>query len=97
MNMTNAIENSKTVNNSKIAEVAYHMWEAAGHPASQDLQFWLDAEVQLRAAAKTVPVTLAAHPSPVNPKNNTAGNAANLQIGRRQANSSKPRQKVRRF
>jgi hypothetical protein len=54
LNMTNTFEPSNTVNKSEIAVVAYQMWEKAGHPESRDLQFWLDAEAQLRATAKTV-------------------------------------------
>jgi DUF2934 family protein len=97
MNMTNTIEHSKRVNKSEIAVVAYHLWEKAGQPANRDLQFWLDAEEQLRAAAKAAPVTPAAHLSPVDSKNNTTGKAANVQFAPRQANSSKPQQNVPRF
>ena len=97
MNMTNTIDHSKTVNKSEIAVVAYQMWEKAGHPASRDLQFWLDAEAQLRATAKTVTAPPAAHLSPVNSKNDTAREVASVQLGLRQSNSSKPQQKVRRF
>jgi hypothetical protein len=93
VNMTNTIEHSKLVNKSEIAVVAYQMWEKAGHPASRDLQFWLDAEAQLRAAAKTVTTPLAAHLSPVDSKNNTAS----VQLGPHQANSPKPQQKGPRF
>ena len=79
MNMTNTIDHSKTVNKSEIAVVAYQMWEKAGHPASRDLQFWLDAEAQLRAATKTVTALPAAHLSPVDSKNNTALEVTNVQ------------------
>jgi hypothetical protein len=94
--MTNTIGHSKTVNHSEIAVVAYHMWEAAGQPASRDLQFWLDAEAQL-AAAKALAVKPVAHLSPVASKNSTTDKAAEAQLGRRQANSSTPQQKVPRF
>lgn len=97
MNMTNTIEHSKTVNESEIAVVAYHLWEEAGRPASRDLQFWLDAEAQLRAATKTVTAPPAARVSPVDSTNNTAREAAGVQHGPRQTDSSKPQQKVRRF
>lgn len=97
MNMTNTIGHSKTVIKSEIAVVAYHLWEKAGHPASRDLQFWLDAEAQLRAAAKAVTATPAAPLSPVGSKIDSAREAASVQLGLRQANSSKPQQKVRRF
>jgi hypothetical protein len=94
VNMTNTMGHSKTVNNSEIAVVAYHMWEAAGQPASRDLQFWLDAETQV-AAAKAPAVKPVAHLSPVASKNNTAGKAAKAQLEPRQTNSSTPQQKVR--
>jgi hypothetical protein len=94
--MTNTIGHSKTVNNSEIAVVAYQMWEAAGQPASRDLQFWLDAEAQL-VAAKVLAVNPLAHLSPVLPKNNPADKAAKGQLELRQGNSSKPQQKARKF
>ena len=94
--MTNTPGHSKTVNNSEIAIVAYQMWEAAGQPASRDLQFWLDAEAQL-VAAKALTAKPVAHLSPVAPKNSPADKAAKGQLDHRQANSSKPQQKARRF
>jgi hypothetical protein len=75
VHMTNTIQRSKTVNKSEIAVIAYHLWEKAGHPASRDLQFWLDAEAQLCAAANTVTGPPAAHLPPVDSKINTAGKA----------------------
>jgi Protein of unknown function (DUF2934) len=96
-NMTNTNGHPKKVNHSEIAVVAYQMWEAAGQPTSRDLQFWLDAEAQLRAAAKAPVVTPAAHPSRVDSRNHAADKAAKVQLGLRQANSSAPQQKVRRF
>jgi hypothetical protein len=97
MNMTNTLDHSKPVNESAIRLVAYQMWERAGHPPNRDLQFWLDAEAQLRAAAKAVTAPPAAHLSPVDSTNNTAREAASVQLGLRQANSSKPQQRVPRF
>ena len=94
--MTNTIGHSKTVSNSEIAVVAYQMWEAAGQPASRDLQFWLDAEAQLMAG-KALAVKPLSHLSPVPPKNNIADKPAKGQLELRQANSSKPQQKARRF
>ena len=96
--MTNTIKPSKTVNESEIRVVAYQMWEKAGHPASQDMQFWLDAEAQLRAKAKAASVTPTAHLSPVASKNNTAYKAAaDVKLAPGQANLSKPQPKVTRF
>lgn len=37
----------------KIAERAYELWTAAGHPAHRDLEFWLQAETELEAAKRS--------------------------------------------
>jgi hypothetical protein len=95
--MENVIEHSKAVSQSEIAVVAYHLWETAGHPASRDLQFWLQAEAQLRAAAKTATAPPAAHLSAVDSKNNTVHRPANVPLGLSQTGSSKSRQNVPRF
>jgi hypothetical protein len=95
--MKNAIEHSKAVSQSEIEVVAYHMWEMAGHPASRDLQFWLQAEAQLRAAAKTATTPPGAHLSAVDSKNSTVHKPANVPLGLSKADSSKSRQNVRRF
>ena len=96
--MTNTIEHSRIVNESEIRMVAYQMWEKAGHPASQELQFWLAAEAQLNAAAKAAPVRPTAQLAPVDSKNSTAYKAeSSVKLGDRPANSSKPQQKVIRF
>ena len=95
--MKNGIEHSKALSQSEIAVVAYHMWEMAGRPASRDLQFWLDAEAQLRAAAKTAATPPAAHLLAVDSKNNTIHKAANVPLGLSQRDSSKSRQNVTRF
>jgi hypothetical protein len=34
----------------EIAEKAYELWGAAGHPGGRDLEFWLQAEAELEAA-----------------------------------------------
>jgi hypothetical protein len=95
--MKNGIEHSKAISQSEIAVVAYHMWEMAGHPDSRDLQFWLEAEAQLRAAAKTAATPPAAHLSAVDTKNNTIHKPANVPLGLSQKDSSKSRQNVPRF
>jgi hypothetical protein len=95
--MKNGIEHSKAVSQSEIAAVAYHLWERAGHPASRDLQFWLEAEAQLRAAAKPAATPPVAHLSAVDSKNNTVQKPANVPLGLSQADSSKSRQNVPRF
>jgi hypothetical protein len=93
--MTNTIGHSKTVNSSEIASVAYSMWEAAGKPASRDLQFWLDAEAQL-VAAKALADAPASPVSTIDSKNNGAEKVAKMRFGFPQA-ASKPQHKVRRF
>lgn len=95
--MKNGIEHSKAVSRNEIAIVAYQMWEMAGHPASRDLQFWLEAEAQLRAAAKTTTTLPVAHLSAADSKNNTVDKTANVPLGPSQADSSKSRQNVPRF
>ena len=95
--MKNGIEHSKAVSQSEIAVVAYGLWETAGHPASRDLQFWLEAEAQLCAAAKTATTPPAAHLSALDPKNNPAHNPANVPLGLSRADSSKSRQNIPRF
>jgi len=95
--MKNGMEHSKAVSHSEIAVVAYHMWEMAGHPASRDLQFWLDAEAQLRATAKTATTPPVAHLPAADSKNNTVQKPANVPLGLSQADSSKSRQNVPRF
>jgi hypothetical protein len=52
MNTKNTTEHSVEVNESEISVVAYQKWEQAGHPSDRNLQFWLDAEAQVRAAGK---------------------------------------------
>jgi hypothetical protein len=95
--MKNGIEHSKAVSRNEIAVVAYHLWEMAGHPPSRDLQFWLDAEGQLLAAAKTATTLPVAPLSAVDSKNNMAHKPANVPLGPSPADSSKSRQNVPRF
>ena len=42
------METSKQTSNAlireEIASAAYNLWEQAGHPAAQDMDFWLQAE-----------------------------------------------------
>ncbi len=94
--MNNKIETSGTVNESKIGVVAYRMWEQAGRPAGQDMQFWLDAEAQLRTAAKSAFTALPARPAPADSRADTAQKAPNVQPGFRQPDPAKPQQKFRK-
>jgi hypothetical protein len=48
--MNNNMEKSVSSNESSVSRLAYQLWERAGRPAGRDLEFWLSAEQQLRAA-----------------------------------------------
>ena len=93
LNMENTMEHSKTVNESEVSVMAYQMWEKAGHPPGRDLQFWLDAEAQVRGAAKAAPIAPAAHLSPLDSKKNTTHNATNGKIALGKSTSSKPQKR----
>ena len=95
--MKNGIEHSKAVTQREIEVVAYRLWETAGHPASRDLQFWLEAEAQLCAASKTATTPPPAHLSAVDSRNNPAHKPANVPLGLAQTDSSKSRQNIPRF
>ena len=43
------------INELNIALVAYQMWERAGFPTGQDMEFWLQAQAENCAADKEVP------------------------------------------
>jgi hypothetical protein len=97
MNMKNTIEHSVRIKESEIGLVAYQMWEQAGHPAGRDLQFWLDAEAQLRSAAKAALAPRVAPLSPVASGHNTVHKAASVQLGPNPPNAAKAQQKFRKF
>jgi hypothetical protein len=97
MIMQNATEQSVGVTESEIGAVAYRLWEQAGHPAGRDLQFWLDAESQLRALAKAASATPVA-PSPrVESDQSAVHKTASVQPGPSRPNSRKAQQKFRRY
>ena len=94
--MKNTNDNLVKVNEADINFVAYEKWEKAGRPDGQDVKFWLDAEAQLRAMAKT---SLATPPAPVpqvSAKPATAPKAAETQPVPSRPKSVKPAQKARR-
>jgi len=93
MNMNSTTENSVGVTESQIGVAAYKLWESAGHPAGRDLEFWLNAEKQLRAASKAASSTRVA--PPVDEKGVHKG--ASVQLVASQPNPAKPQQKPRRF
>jgi hypothetical protein len=37
---------------SEVAQRAYQLWEAGGHPSGRDLEFWLQAEAELHSASQ---------------------------------------------
>ena len=51
--MQTSKQTSLALNPEQIARTAYSLWEQAGCPAAQDLDFWLQAERQLRQSLKT--------------------------------------------
>jgi hypothetical protein len=97
MNMKNTIEPSVSVKESEIGVVAYRMWETAGQPAGRDLQFWLDAEAQLRAAAQAASAKRVAPVAPVTSGNSNVHKAARAQPLPSQPSSAKAQQKLRKF
>ena len=96
MIMQNPTERSVTVTEPEIGVVAYRLWEQAGHPAGRDLQFWLDAESQLRAAAKAASATPVTPVPPVESHESAVYKTASVPPGPSRSNSSKARQKSRR-
>jgi hypothetical protein len=88
---------AKTANQSEIEVLAYDLWERAGHPTNSDLQFWFNAEAQLRTAAKTASGRPAAHKLPLDSKTDTSIKAASVQPGLGRANPAQPEESVPRF
>jgi hypothetical protein len=97
MNMQNTIELSTEVKESEIRLAAYQMWDKAGRPAGRDLQFWLDAEAQLRAATKAASAKPVAPLSAKAPDSNGVHKAARVPVGPSRPNSAKVPRQVRRF
>jgi hypothetical protein len=97
LNMQNTIEQPVGVKKSEISRVAYQMWEKAGYPTDRDLQFWLDAETQLRAAAKVASAPSVASSSPVASDNMAVHRAASVQPGPSPPNSAKAQRESRKL
>jgi hypothetical protein len=97
MNMRNTIEHSVEVKESEIRVAAYQLWEKTGRPSGQDLQFWLDAEKQLRTGAKAASARPVASSSTVASGSSAVGKAASVRLGPSRPNSPKAQRKVRRF
>ena len=56
--METTLEPKMDVNHNEIARLAQQLWEQAGRPSGQDLDFWLKAETQLRSPRKTAVANL---------------------------------------
>ena len=95
--MNSTTENSVGVTESQIGVAAYKLWESAGHPSGRDLEFWLNAEKQLRAASKAASSTPVLPQSPVAADEKGVHKAASMQLVASQPNPAKPQQKPRRF
>lgn len=95
MNTKNPVEHSAEVTQSEISVVAYQKWEEAGHPSGKDLQFWVEAEAQLRAPGLAARTSVPAHLPPVASESRTP-KVGHGQPGPSQSNSAKPGQKFRR-
>ena len=97
MNMKSTVEHSIKVKESEIRMAAYQMWEKAGRPPGRDLQFWLDAEEQLRTASTAAAAKPVAHISRAESNHNGVPKAATVRLGPSRPKSAKAQQKVRRF
>jgi hypothetical protein len=51
-----SIAESAQLDPKAIGQLAFQLWDKAGRPSGKDLDFWLEAERQLQAAAQPVPV-----------------------------------------
>ncbi len=45
--MQHKVKTHSELSREKVAQRAYQLWEAAGHPTGQDLEHWLQAEKEL--------------------------------------------------
>ena len=44
---------TEIIGDNEVASRAYRLWEQAGKPHGRDLEFWIQAEAEVRAAAET--------------------------------------------
>jgi hypothetical protein len=93
INMKNTVEHSVGIQEAEIGVVAYQMWERAGHPTGRDLQFWLEAETRLRAAAKVTPI---AGLSQVASGNGAGSRTASVELGPPRPHSAKAQRNSRK-
>ncbi|HWV98625.1 MAG TPA: DUF2934 domain-containing protein [Candidatus Acidoferrum sp.] len=95
--MKNTMEDSVGVKESEIRLAAYQMWEKAGRPPGRDLQFWLDAEAQLRTPTTAASGKPVAPLSPAASDSNGGHKAPSVRLAPSRPNSAKVQRKVRRF
>jgi len=95
MNTKDTMEHSAEVNESKISAVAYEKWEKSGQPTGKDVQFWLEAEAQVRTPPLAARTMATAQLPPVASENRTP-KVSSGQLGPHQPNSVKPGQTFRR-
>ena len=87
MNTKDTVEHSAEVK-SKISVVAYEKWQNAGQPSGKDMQFWLEAEAQVRTPPVAARTMGTAQLPPVASENRTP-KVSSGQLGPYQPNSSK--------
>ena len=72
--MNTTIKTEPEPANEQIAARARHLWEKGGRQLGHDLEYWLQAEEQLQAAAQrgaAEPITSDPSPKPAAPKRAT--------------------------
>jgi len=62
-NKENQSQNQSKVSRDEVAQRAYQLWEAAGRPVGRDLEYWLQAESELRASKDRRLTTVSAAPA----------------------------------
>ena len=62
-NKENQSQNQSKVGRDEVAQRAYQLWEAAGRPIGRDLEYWLQAESELRASKDRRLTTVSAAPA----------------------------------
>jgi hypothetical protein len=95
--MNKTIETAVTLNEASIGRLAYQLWENAGRPAGRDLEFWLAAEAQARAAAAQPIAPERAEASPVKPSKAKAPKAPHSARGGIKKTWPKPYPSLPRF
>jgi len=53
--MESAEAAKNNIDEAQISAAAYQMWDKAGRPSGRDMDFWLEAETQVRARAQADP------------------------------------------